>query len=270
MRLGQGQVILLLSPLLLMGCDDKKCDRNLREVWQGDSCSMKESEVAEGDDGLCHRGINNTLCQLELVEESVWATDERALTPIVGEKTTFRAFYKFIPGTNRWEHYLFQDTPYFDQHPYEVRSGVFEIHTGLGGDYLSMNLEQSSCAGQISIFSIFDAAERNANIGRNDSNVALLMPATFTEGFGVKIDEYKEHFVAAIYTFIYDLVWAPFSLEYWQAVVTGAYRYSGTTKSEFTALLANGLPACLSPEGVAAIQDQIEVPANVKILLDQL
>ena len=255
---------------------DEKCNRSLKEVWDGERCSAAvDSEVpstvaAIGGKArtVCTDGVNDTVCEVPLVENSYWASDERSYKAPTGDKIAYNAFYKFNVDTQTWEHYLFQKIPFLDFTLYERRAGTFEIHRGLTDEYLVMNLDESSCAGQQSLFEIFDTPKRDIYVGRNDNVVALSMSAELTSAFGIKIEEYKEHLFASIYTYIYDIVFAPLTPEFWQSVVTGSYSYTPTAQADFEASIAGGRQSCFSAEGYAEIKDAMNIPPLVKAALD--
>lgn len=246
---------------------DEQCGRDLAEVLLGEACpaATPEDVVAQvsgvsGSASVCTKGVNNNVCEFSLVEDSFWASEERSYTAPTGAKISYNGYYKFNVADQTWEHYLFQKIPFLENPLYERRKGSVELHEGFGGEYLVMKVDESSCTGQESLFEIFDTPQRDIYVGRSGNVVALSMSAEVTSAAGIKIEEYLEHIFASMYSYIYDVVFGPFTPEFWQSVVTGSYSFTATTQADFEAAVAGGRQTCFSSEGYAALQDDMVNP----------
>lgn len=254
---------------------DKKCGRDIWELWKGVSCpkSDESSEsvvtVPEIIDQRCRSGLNNTQCEIQLVEESVWESKTFSYLNAIKLKVTYQSFYRLYPDSQTWEHYLFVRIPYRDKLLMEKRTGTFTIARSDFIEYIAATKVFSSCEGKNSLFKIFDH-NRNAVIGRLGNKADLAIPADVTAGMGMDTDENVRDFFKGMVAWVLDLTFAPLSSSFWQSVVTGAYFYEESTVQNLQELLDGSDETCLSNENLVKLQDSIDIPPEVKFVLENL
>ncbi|SMF24500.1 hypothetical protein [Pseudobacteriovorax antillogorgiicola] len=127
---------------------DHRCDRDLWDVWAGESCGPEE--VPEGyttdpetGDVICKLGLNNFQCKIDVVEDSVWASEVHSYA-VLGQGTSYQVYYRFLTN-GTYEQYVVARFPYSESPIYEMRTGTFEINLGLD-DYVTMDTVETGIA----------------------------------------------------------------------------------------------------------------------------
>lgn len=249
------------------------CDATSKKLlpWHcKDCCEDDEEEVVEVPP--C-RGINNSSCELEFTEDSIW----RSLASSANKILTIKHYYTFKAADRSWSHYMFVPIPTTKKFIMEKREGKMtffddpEDLSNFAGsrDRMTMTVESSTCEdANESVFAIMDQ-ERTLSITRLDlPRLALNHSREFLTPFSDAAQNILAKMILVLVDYIMNILILPFTPEFWENVILGQFVFEAALQSELDKDIENGFEGCFSEAGVLSLIESGDFP-NEEISIPQ-
>lgn len=257
------------STLIAIGAYDllSDDDDSDNDADDDDSDSGEDSPNNPSESTRC-RGLNNTVCNKDLVEESIWNIQLNNLSSNtqpreLGDLTDFAHFLKFFPESQTWESYLFLAAPGFEVYLGEKRSGNI-VFTNEEKNTIILNTISSSCGTEHSAFSLFDDDDLEREIARPSKSTLNLTYVDFDSPSRAQdvIDDadnlivlflfnLAELIVAAVIDAIEIMLTYLTSPDFWQEfILDGSFFYETHLQDQLSLYLESTTLSCISEQGI--------------------